>query len=296
MRTRLLNISCSAIVFIALLFIGCVTPEKKAPLKFLPMAKQEIPGDAELVAAAILSRMNGFNISKKLGASFKEGANDNLDAPEFDYSGFVIKGHRLYQYAERPEGKPGRLVAGQLDLEGLFNRRAKLDYIAQYDLTEKGLVIEEARAVSVFSTNPKVEVYIVPAETLEKEKGKYPPIWEGLYTMAKTSDILRANKENPNRNSKKNILFLFLMDRTAPSARTALRLVNQKTSDMDYGWGRESKYLNFNGYRVAMAAGSFPVNPSQDFWIKLVFSSGKEAGSPTRRIIYHEDLRKITTK
>ena len=296
MRNRLLNISGIAIVLVSVMFTGCVTPEKKAPLKFLPMTEQEIPGDAELVAAAVLTRMNGFNISKELGVSFKEGVNNNLDTPEFDYSGFIIMGHRLYQYAERPEGKPGRLVAGQLDLGDFFGRRAKLDYIAQYDLTDSGLVIEEAETQAVYATDPNVELFLVPVADAEKEKSKYPKTWAGLYMMAKDLNVLPVEDAAKEQQAKKHLLFLFLKDRTAPSARTTLRLADQKTSDIYYGWENESKYFDLKGWRVAAAAGKFPAKPENDFWIKLVFSPGKEAGSRTRRIIYHEDLRKIATK
>jgi len=293
MKTKIDYLIGIVIVLNILHLSSCVTPQKQKLPEFLPVAEGDIPGDAKLVAAAVLTRFTGYKISKILGVSFKEGAEIDLDNPDYNYAGFIIKGHRLYRYAGRPGGKPGRLVAGLLDLEDLFGRRAELNYIAQYDLTEKGLIIEEAKAVSVFSTDPRVELYIVPAETLEKEKDNFPPIWEGLYSMAKSSDRLRADKENPNRKSKENILLLFLMNRTAPSAQATLRLAKEKNPDLDYGYAKASQYLNYNGFQVAMVSGEFPGKPEKPFFLKMVFSPGKEAQSSSKRIIFHEDLRML---
>ena len=73
-------------------------------------------------------------------------------------------------------------------------------------------------------------------------------------------------------------------------------MANQRASDAAYGWDEDSKYFNFNGYRVAMALGKFPATPKNDFWIRLYFTAGKETGSGTSRIIFHKNLKTLAAK
>ena len=296
MQTRLLYIFGLVLILLALFLSSCVTTEKQVAPELLPMTDQEIPGDVKLAAATVVTRLNGYVPTDALGISFKPGDWSHLDSPEFDYAGFIIKTHQLYQYAARPNGEPGRLAAGRLTLEDLFGRTAQLDFMVEYVLTENGVVIEAARAVPVFAAAPRVEICVVPTDIVEKEMPRYPADWVGLYVMAKRHNVLEAKDKAVLLEKKRQILFVFLMDRTAPSAKTNLRIADQKESDLEYGWDQESDYLNFNGFPVAMAAGKFPAKPEKPFWIKLALNPGKEAGGGYRKIIFHEDLREIAAK
>jgi len=113
MRIRYRCISSLVIVLAALLISGCVTTEKQAVPELLPMTEQEVPGDVKLAAATVVTRINGYVPTEALGISFKPGDWSSLDNPEYDYAGFTIKTHQLYQYALRPNGKPGRMAAGK---------------------------------------------------------------------------------------------------------------------------------------------------------------------------------------
>ena len=78
-------------LFFLLSFTACVTPEKKKLPEFMPVSEGKIPQDAKLAAAAILTRINGFDLSKEFGISFKDGAAADIDNPEYKYTRFTIK-------------------------------------------------------------------------------------------------------------------------------------------------------------------------------------------------------------
>jgi len=74
MNTRIYYMIGIVFVLNMLHLSGCVTPQKQKLPEFLPVAEGDIPGDAKLVAAAVHTRITGYEISKILGVSFKEGA------------------------------------------------------------------------------------------------------------------------------------------------------------------------------------------------------------------------------
>ncbi len=287
--------SLCIIVLLSVVIIGCVTATKNLP-DFLPADGSKIPGDAQLVATAILTRLNGVKPIIDTGISFGKEAVDNLGTPFLSPGKFILTGQRLFQYSRRPEGKPGRLVAGQMDLRDIFGRRAKLNYISEYDLTDSSFVIQTAEVHPAYATDPVVESYLVPVKAFEKEMTQYPPTWEGLYLLAKRLNVLPAQNNAQGRERRDYILFTFCMDQTAPSAEAVLRLAKKKSSNRGYGFSKASSYLNFNGWIVATAAGTFPAAPEKDFWVKLVLSPGKEAESGRARVIFHEDLREMARK
>lgn len=280
---------------LSVVFIGCVTPAKKLP-GFMPVARHEISGDAQLVAAALVPRLNGVESTIDAGISFGKEVPAALDAPPFGHNGFILTGQRLFQYSKRPQGKPGRLVAGQMDLRDLFGRRAKVNYIAEYNLTDAGFIIETATVQPAYTTDPQVESFLVPLKAFQKEMAKYPPTWEALYLLANRLNVLPMQNNAQNRESKDYILCAFLKDQAAPSAKAILRLANKKTSDLEYGYTKGTRYLSFNGWIVAMIGGTFPANPEKDFWVKLVFSPGKEAQSHKSIIVFQEELKTIAKK
>ncbi len=280
------------ILILSVTFFGCVTATKNLP-DFLPVNGNEMPGDAQLAAAAILLRLNGIEPIINANISFEKEAVDNLDTPFLSPGKFILTGQRLFQYSKRPEGKPGRMVAGQMDLRDRLGRRAKLNYITEYDLTDTGFVIQTAEVQPAYATDPVVESYLVPVNAFEKEMANSPPTWEGLYLLANRLNVLPMQKNAQGRKSKGYILFAFCKDQTAPSAKAVLRLANKKTSDLEYGYAKGASYLNFDGWIVAIATGTFPANPEKDFWVKLVLSPGKEAESKRPRIIFHQNLGKI---
>ena len=282
-------------LILVMVFTGCVTSTQKLP-DFLPADGNKIPGDAQLAATAILIRLNGMEPAAGADISFEKEAADHLKTPLFGTGKFILTGHRLFQYSRRPEGRPGRLVAGQMDLKDISGRRAKVNYITEYDLTDSGFVILAAEVQPAYATNPTVESYLVPVKAFEKEMTDSPPTWEGLYLLAKRLNVLPVQNTAQGRESMDYILFTFCMDQTAPSANAVLRLAKKKSPNRGYGFSKASSYLNFNGWIVATAAGTFPAAPEKDFWVKLVLSPGKEAESSRPRIIFQEDLGKMAQK
>jgi hypothetical protein len=282
-------------LILVMVFTGCVTSTQKLP-DFLPADGNKIPGDAQLAATAILIRLNGMEPAPGAGISFEKEAADHLKTPFFSPGKFILTGHRLFQYSRRPDGKPGRLVAGQMDLKDISGRRAKLNYITEYDLTDSGFVILAAEVQPAYATDPTVESYLVPVKAFEKEMTDSPSTWEGLYLLAKRLNVLPVQNNTQGRESKDYILFAFCKDQTAPSAKAVLRLSKKKTTNLNYGYSKDSTYLNFNGWIVATATGTFPAAPEKDFWVKLVLSPGKEAESSRPRIIFQEDLGKMARK
>lgn len=283
----------SIVVLLSLLLMiaaaGCVLTAKKPMPEFLKVAEKDMPPDVKIAAAAVFSRAAGVSIPEELKIAFDTPA----EISAMQYPGFSIKKHRLFQYGKPPQsGADTRAAAGLLDLEDAAGRHAQLLYKVQYRLTDPGMQIEKSEIWPEYSSSPPVKVFVAPAASLEKEAEKYPKTWEGLFQLVNKHNILTA-ETNPAilKEKQTQVLCLFLMEQTEPAAGLRLMISERPLGAGEEGFDKDSKYLNFGGWRVAMIAGDFAARPESPFHItaRLISDSGSPFGGSTS-VIFDKDL------
>jgi hypothetical protein len=74
-------------------------------------------------------------------------------------------------------------------------------------------------------------------------------------------------------------MVVFFLDRMSPSANARLSISADRNGTG--GYSKESRYVDYNGWRVGFVAGRFPLKgniPEQELYLKAVYTPGNEAG------------------
>jgi hypothetical protein len=75
------------------------------------------------------------------------------------------------------------------------------------------------------------------------------------------------------------VMVVFFLNRMSPSAKASLAI--SSTPDGTEGYAENSRYVDYNGWRVGLMAGCLALNDTaaeSSLYLKAIYTPGKEAG------------------
>jgi len=236
----------------------------------------QMPEDAAMVAAAIQKRMIGAGQEQVQEVKFGGNAGAEITQPWSTEEDFVPSGAQLYLNEPTADDPSEKNTSGRLDFEGALGRRASVRYDARYRSSEHGRIIQETRVTPIYSYFPEPILFVVPAQALSTP---YPDRYGELFQYVGERAVNYAQPESVVLEKKEYVIFVFFLDRISPASKLEVK-ISDKSTDI-YGYKDSTKYIDFNGWRVALLAGRFILfdnGEEPDLFVKAVFTPGKEVG------------------
>ena len=236
----------------------------------------QMPEDAAMVAAAIQKRMTRAGQEPVQKVRFVGDAGAELSQPWSTEEDFIPTGAQLYLHQPSADDPSEKTTSGRLDFEGPLGRRASVRYDARYRSSEQGIVIEEARVEPIYSYFPEPILFVVPAQALPTP---YPDRYGGLFEYVGERAVDYDQPESVVLEKEEYVIFVFFLDRISPASKLEVK-ISDNSADI-YGYKDSTKYIDFNGWRVALLPGHltlFDNGEKPDLFVKAVFTPGKEVG------------------
>lgn len=227
-----------------------------------------MPADIKLASAAILMKMKGFDDQRVNGVTFLQGSSDTLKAIGMDYDGFQLKGVSILNYEPTAQGTE---LAGIFVFEDVIGRRNGVRYLAKYKAQDQGIAIEHASVVQVYTTQPRVEAYLVPYDP-NVDQVAISVDHNTLYSYAVNNAI---TPDQAGEGTADYDMFLFVMDRSSPTSDVKGRI--SKNTSSRSGFEDATTVLDYNGWKVAVISGEADPKSEDTLYAKLVHFPGEEA-------------------
>ena len=235
-------------------------------------SRADMPRDAVLVLDALVEALRGSGRAVDR-VRFAAGVGGDLAEADFRYEGFTYDEAALYRLDEGRN--QSRSLAGRVDFSDAVGRRASALVTADYALRDGVLEITKAAATPLFSGAPASSLFIVPASGVEERGDGLPTTYPELLEFAFEASSSWATPDRMVADLRKYVIFVFIRDRISPSASAMVRL--DSSSRGRGGFGKASRYLDDNGWRVVIAPGTFALEDERLF-VKVVFKAGSEEG------------------
>lgn len=202
--------------------------------------------------------------------------------------GFTMQDARLYRY-QMGESPDVRLVDAVADFEDQLGRRYQSRITARYQVDGDRVRVLESSSTPYFGTAPRTTCFIMPIEQLPCFEGGLPSSYASFYQQAATAAVTpeQASSSSQERNWAMTVFFL---DRVSPSAKIELGVSSSGRGEESYT--KDSRYVDYNGWRVAFLAGQFALmhaSPKEPLYLEADYTPGNEAGfrkSKTRVGLY----------
>jgi len=246
------------------------------PSEPIATSLEQMPDDAATVTVAIRNRIMVPPRGAHPNATFSGGAGEKIKPLWFAADGFVPAGARLYVHQAGTEDPSARTAVGRLDFKGPFGRRASVRYEAKYRTAGGAVTIDEVEAQPVFSELPESMLFVVPANAM---KTAIPDTFGELLAYVGERAVPFTQRQSAPAEKKEYVVFVFLLDQVSPSAKLEVKISDDPEGM--YGYKESTKYIDMNGWRVALLSGSFILfdnGEEPDLFVKAVFTPGKEAG------------------
>jgi hypothetical protein len=271
----------AALTLATLLIIGCAVPRWGLDLpEPIATSKEQMPSDTAMVAMAIQERMTKTGQGQVQNVRFAGDTAAGLVQKWLTEEGLIFTGTQLYLHQEQAGDPLAKTVSGRLDFEGPLGRRASAIYLTQYRLSGNDIVVEEIRVVPIYATSPEPIMLVVPAEALPEEPVAYPDTYTGLLQLVGEHAVNLAEAESIPLERREYVIFVFLLDRISPSSKLEVKISDEKNGIR--GYTKSTRYIDFNGWRVALLSGQFILfynRGTNPLYVKAVFSPGREVGA-----------------
>ena len=164
-----------------------------------------------------------------------------------------------------------------MELHDGLGRRAAVAFEAAYDMQGAQAIVNTVRIQPLFDTKPETVCFVVPAKAAVLNKENHPKSFAAFYQYmgerALDPQMLVSSEQSD------YVMAMFFMNRMSPSAKATLA-VSDSPSGIQ-GYTKDSRYVDYNGWRVGLVAGSLALkNPKTEssVYLKAVYTPGKEAG------------------
>lgn len=255
--------------------ISGLLPTGKQEPKIIAASLSDMPEDAAQVVTAAGAIMTGLRTPSPV--RFAEPAASALARAGVTEPGFRVRSAALFQYDNTADGS-GRQITARIGFQDGLGRRSTCNLMAEYQVSGNNIEVSAASADPVFDTVPETICFVLPAKHLPLSKENRPKTFHKLYQFAAERAILPEDAGNADT-EKDWAMMVFFMDRISPSAKMKLGI--SVTSSGLGGYTKDSRYLDYNGWRVGVAAGRFLLmdpGAEEDLYLKAIYTPGKEAG------------------
>jgi hypothetical protein len=246
------------------------------PSEPIATSLEQMPDDAATVTVAIRNRLMVPPRGVHPNATFAGGIGEKIKPLWVAADGFVPAGARLYVHQAGTEDPSVRTAVGRLDFKGPFGRRPSVRYEAHYRTAGGAVTIDEVEVQPVFSELPESMLFVVPAKATQTA---LPDTFGELLAYVGERAVPFAQRQPAPAEKNEYVIFVFLLDQVSPSAKLEVKISDDPESM--YGYKESTKYIDMNGWRVALLSGRFILfdnGEEPDLFVKAVFTPGKEAG------------------
>ena len=246
------------------------------PSEPIATSLEQMPDDATTVTVAIRNRLMVPPRRVHPNATFAGGIGEKIKSLWSTEDRFVPAGVRLYVHQASAEDPSVRTAVGRLDFKGPFGRRASVRYEAHYRTAGGGVTIDEAEVVPIFSELPEPMLFVVPAKAIQTA---LPDTYGELLAYVGERAVPFTQRQTAPPENKEYVIVVVLLDQISPSAKLDVKISDDPEGM--YGYKESTKYIDMNGWRVALLAGRFILfdnGEEPDLFVKAVFTRGKEGG------------------
>ncbi|MCK4857670.1 MAG: hypothetical protein KAT58_06875 [candidate division Zixibacteria bacterium] len=246
------------------------------PSEPIATSLEQMPDDAATVTAAIRNRIMVPPRGPHPNATFAGGAGEKIKPLWSAEDRFVPAGVRLFVHQVNADDPSVRTAVGRLDFKGPFGRRASVRYEARYRTAGGGVTIDDAEVQPIFSALPEPMLFVVPAEAIQTA---IPDTYGELLAYVGERSVPFSHRQSAPPEKKEYVIVVVLLDQISPSAKLEVKISDEPESV--YGYKDSTRYIDMNGWRVALLAGCFILfdnGEEPDLFVKAVFTPGKEGG------------------
>jgi len=236
----------------------------------------KMPEDAAKVVISAGRLMTGVGISSKI--IFEVGVSNALVQGTGIEKGFVMTESRLKSYEMVENSSDQRQIIAILDFENQLGRRCQEEITLNYQIRDSVINVLAGSARSSFDKIPKTVCFVVPADKIPCTEKDLPKTFESMYLRVAKEAVVPGDNRMTDQESNWGMV-VFFMDRISSSARFKLAVSASSTGLK--GYDKSSKYMDYNGWRVGITAGTFAIkdqNTKDTLFLKAVYTPGKEAG------------------
>ena len=273
----------AAVGAVLLLLSGCGPATRMELPEPIATSPEEMPPDAARVAEAIQTRSRGAKEVALGDVRFENKAEQPLTRMGLQDEALVLKGSELYLHQTETDNPTMKRSSGRLEFEGPLGRRASIFYVTTYSQDATGLSIKEVRVAPVYSDCPEPMMFVVPAGALPQGIYAFPDTYLELLRYVAERGVDSTKSASPPREKAHYVIFVFLLDRIAPSSKFEAKVSD--TSSGTQGYKAATRYIDFNGWRVALLPGRFVLFDDLEkerLYVKAVFTPGTEVSALKR--------------
>ncbi len=227
------------------------------------MAFDQLPADAQLALRAVVLRLHGNDaaaVDAEVGLSGSAAAQPE---PDFTYDGFTVRRIKLVEQG-------ADFLHVLLRFEDDAGRAAAAAIAARYRRDAAGLSLTEVAYRPLFPAHPRVDLLILPVDTLKPGFADATASYGALRAFAEERAVAMRSPAAVDGTRRDYLAIAFPRDRIAGDATIAMRLSDQKLGVR--GYQEETRYLAFEpGWGAALTPGTFALAADRAFWIKVVY-------------------------
>jgi len=275
------NLHKIIILIVAILFFsGCVAtdlklnvfPEKKLTKPIVASNIFDMPKDASRVVLAISARLLDSN--KKIKDVTVQPLNQTnlIDNRLFNFQNSILLSYKDGNFADQKSLKADAFFIDSL------GRSLAFTINATYTTQSNQIIVQNYTVLNKYTPAKNTVCFIVPANKyLKFNKQNIPRTFYDLYQYAALNSVTPDQTSNYGKNTQWATMVFFL-DRMSKSAVSELG-VSDKVSKYDKGITKNTKFINYNGWRVGIVVGKFHLlqpNFTHPLYVKAFYTPGKE--------------------
>ena len=264
---------------------GCVAtsgvPKKIVVTPTKPLAADAVLWHAKAVIGAAVKRLRGSSDSQVAKALAVMGSGTISPERKFRYDGFEVRQVKYMEFTPNAKTPGAYSMLANLHFQDASGRTAAAEVLAGYHVEGNTVILDKAGWRPLYAAFPRASAFIVPASAFAKRPKGADQSYISDYLFAARNAVPRGASGAAAEGAY--VVMVFAKDRIAPDARFQVLITDQQTGTG--GFGDATLYANYDdGWRVAVVPGKFQVSASQPepFWIKAVFTPGKDAAEAMR--------------
>ena len=257
--------------------ISCAVIQKPGLPKPIATSTDQMPEDAAAVVTAIQQQMTQSGEAHVSNVRFQGETGTNLARTWSFLKGFTPKSNLLYIHQVNGGDSKGRTIFNQLNLEGPLGRRASVFYRTDYRASSDEQIIDMVRAAPIYAESPEPIMFVVPAKALPEDLDAYPEDYLSLLQLVGEHAVDSSKSGLASSEMRDYVIFVFLLDPISPSSLFEVKISDEESGMR--GYKESTRYIDFNGWRVALLSGrfrAFDTEGTNPLYVKAVFTPGKE--------------------
>lgn len=241
---------------------------------------EQWPQDAQDVAATIYQRMIGQYDNSGNVLFNPKGEHAIEGGTSGGFAGFQNGGIFFLHYENDATGKNYNAnLLGLFNISDSFGRVAALQFIADYKVMWRNIMVNSSAAVTVSPPKIPIQVYLVPADLIEKTDNSAGGVfsdWVSLYKFA----VENSYKAGQEQETRLWYVISFVMSKLPPDADWDVIVSTKRTASQSSENDAASlqRIFDYGGWRVHTFATKFkPGSTRGRFYINYYYTPGADA-------------------